>query len=412
VLDAADLGDATVRIYLGDWEALATYAHARSASDIFRKVIRMPNEPANALVREFLDAEARRGLSAWSLKREAVSIRVLVGNAREMGLTRWPIVIDVKPPYPGHYAGARVATEDDVRRLIGWARSELGRGPETRPTRDLAFTLLVCLNGLRNGEVVALDLGDFDRGGRRVFVRGARGRPDRWVSLHPLTFEALERWVGFRGEIPGPLFRPIERRRSPGGRLSINAVNLKVQNAARSAGLTGPVTPTAFRNSAIAWADKSGMSAGELKLFSGNKRVDDVLALKRARAGDAGAAAGPVEAPLLPVPEAWADAVELRGPDKPPVVLGQTAPRCLTPAQYAVVQALKELGEDGGTIDEIKVRSGHGGAWQVIAGLRDSDGLWRKTIMPPSGRGKGGRKYRLRPSAPGPRATPPRRAQQ
>ncbi len=88
--------------------------------------------------------------------------------------------------------------------------------------RNAALMALLFGAGLRRSEVVALDLGSFERetGKLTVLGKGNRARTG-WVTNGSL--DALEAWLAHRGDDPGPLFFPvrkggrIERRRMTDG---------------------------------------------------------------------------------------------------------------------------------------------------------------------------------------------------
>jgi len=89
-------------------------------------------------------------------------------------------------------------------------------------TRNAALLGLLYGAGLRRAEVVALDLADFDRQMGTLIING-KGRKQRRGHVTNGSLDALEAWLTFRGEEPGPLFMPvvkggkIERRRMSDG---------------------------------------------------------------------------------------------------------------------------------------------------------------------------------------------------
>ncbi len=84
-------------------------------------------------------------------------------------------------------------------------------------------------------------------------------------------------------------------------------------------------------------------------------------------------------------------AVVLKGPGDHVEVLGKIKPP-LTFAQYAVVIALLEAGEDGLTKDGLDARSGHSDARKILKRLHDSDLDWAAVIQMP---GRSGCRYRI-----------------
>ncbi len=84
--------------------------------------------------------------------------------------------------------------------------------------------------------------------------------------------------------------------------------------------------------------------------------------------------------------------VELQGSGDCVLVQGKVKPP-LTFAQYAVVKALLQAGEDGLTKDQLDARSGHSDARKILKRLHDSDPDWAAVIQMP---GRSGCRYRLR----------------
>lgn len=77
--------------------------------------------------------------------------------------------------------------------------------------RDLALITLLFATGLRRQEITFLDVADYDRDTHALRVRG-KGQKERVVYVEaPGAYEALDRWVQVRAEMPGPLFPRIRR---------------------------------------------------------------------------------------------------------------------------------------------------------------------------------------------------------
>ena len=83
--------------------------------------------------------------------------------------------------------------------------------------------------------------------------------------------------------------------------------------------------------------------------------------------------------------------VKLYGPAAEPTVKGTTKPR-LTKAQYDVVCALIQGGEDGLTKDTLDKKSEHGDSRKIMKRLSDSDPDWKSVLLFP---GTPGKRYRI-----------------
>jgi integrase len=75
--------------------------------------------------------------------------------------------------------------------------------------RDAAMIALVCGTGLRSLDVVALQVEQFDPGvGLISWISYGQTIA---VNIGAVACRALDRWLGFRGRLPGPLINPIRR---------------------------------------------------------------------------------------------------------------------------------------------------------------------------------------------------------
>lgn len=80
-----------------------------------------------------------------------------------------------------------------------------------RRERDAALLSVLYAGGLRRGEAVALDVGDFEAGEGCIRVRFGKGRKEREVFLENGGRDAVEDWLAVRGPAPGPMFYRIRK---------------------------------------------------------------------------------------------------------------------------------------------------------------------------------------------------------
>ena len=65
--------------------------------------------------------------------------------------------------------------------------------------------------GLRRSELVALNRQDYDAGTGALNIRAAKGNRDRSAYATNGSADALNAWLGYRGDEPGPLFWPVNK---------------------------------------------------------------------------------------------------------------------------------------------------------------------------------------------------------
>ena len=102
----------------------------------------------------------------------------------------------------------RSLSQGELRRLFEVCSESSKRN---RGARDAAIVAVLYGCGLRRGEAVFLDLSDYDRENGELKVRGGKGRKDRLTYAGGGAAEAIEAWIGLRGEEEGPLFYPINK---------------------------------------------------------------------------------------------------------------------------------------------------------------------------------------------------------
>ncbi len=86
--------------------------------------------------------------------------------------------------------------ERRLPRVLDWSQVEQIVAGERKP-RDRAILALLAYGGLRRGEVMAADVGDYSREAPSLMVHG-KGNKDRVVPLHPTARAALDAYLATR----------------------------------------------------------------------------------------------------------------------------------------------------------------------------------------------------------------------
>jgi integrase/recombinase XerC len=114
--------------------------------------------------------------------------------------------------------------------------------------------------GLRRGEVVALDVADYDPARSALKVLGKRRLEKTVLSLAGPTKEALDAWLSVRGDSPGAVFINFDRSKKGGDRLTSHSLYRIVRELGEKAGIK--TAPHGLRHTAITEAIKAAQANG------------------------------------------------------------------------------------------------------------------------------------------------------
>jgi len=254
----AGLKPATRRAYGEDLAAFAAWTGAPDVAAACSRFTALPHGDANALAFEYRCLLVKRKLSPSTVNRAMAAIKFVTRMARLGGRIAWELEIPSirVETYRDTLGPGRASVADVVREL------EARDGPLA--ARNLAIIALLFNQGLRRGEVAALDLGHLDpeRGRLSILGKGRSGR--EWVTLARGTCEYLDRWLARRGTSPGPLFVGLDRA-SKGGRLSETSIYRMIRGY-------GLGRPHGLRHSAITAAlEATNGNIAEVMKFSRHK---------------------------------------------------------------------------------------------------------------------------------------------
>ena len=126
-------------------------------------------------------------------------------------------------------------TTDEVARLGQYISSNTG----LKELRDRAIILLSVLDRVKAVDMIALNIGDFNR------RKGTIVLPRKVLTLHPVTVQALTVYLDLRKAVTrdnsGPLFSPIDRSGADlGTRLTKRGIGWVVTNVLTEAGIKRP----------------------------------------------------------------------------------------------------------------------------------------------------------------------------
>lgn len=183
------------------------------------------------LLRQYLARLYEAGLSRASIARKLAAIRsCLAFLSRRGGLAKNPAREIMPPRLP--------------KRLVSFLPIDEATVLLEHPAaaRDRAILEMLYATGARVAELCGLDLGDLDRAGDTIRVRG-KGAKERVIPVGDAALQALDAYLRARGNADGPLFENVR-----GGRLTVRSVHRIVKARSRAAGLTRRVTPHTLRH--------------------------------------------------------------------------------------------------------------------------------------------------------------------
>lgn len=127
-------------------------------------------------------------------------------------------------------------TENEAKRLLDAAETDV---------RDYTAVLLLLYGGFRVGELVRLEVADFDFEERTIRVRSGKGDKDRLVVAPPHVMETVRAWLTQRPKTANDYLFP-----GKGGRSHVSPATIQraVSRAAKDAGISKEVTPHVLRH--------------------------------------------------------------------------------------------------------------------------------------------------------------------
>jgi len=131
--------------------------------------------------------------------------------------------------------------------------------------RDLALVRLMRYGGLRDGEVISLDIEFVDMTFGAVILQRTKGKRDRAIPMLPPLQAALAAWLAERGQEPGPLF--VGQRAK---RLSRKAIGRILDTLTRVARVPR-IVPHQLRHTFGTEQLRNGLQLHEVQALMGHK---------------------------------------------------------------------------------------------------------------------------------------------
>lgn len=198
----------------------------------------------HVFIRGFLSQLHAKGLSKVSVARALASLRSMYKwLAREGVVQQNPAKLVATPKLPKKLP--RVPTLEEMNGLLDSSMAESSSFPE----RDRAIFELLYGCGLRNSELVGIELSDIEDSNGVILVRG-KGKKQRYVPLEGAAAEALQAYRQARQKalnIAGTSTRRLFINQR-GGALTTRSVGRIVKQIAVAKGLPPDVHPHTLRH--------------------------------------------------------------------------------------------------------------------------------------------------------------------
>lgn len=155
--------------------------------------------PANYTTLRYKNELRAAGLSPSTINGRLTALRSLVAYARVVGITDWDL--NVRSEKSRRLRDTRGPGMPALAALY-----KAVKGDSDKAIRDRAILWLLIGQGLRESEIVSLDLAHLDLDAVRLSILGKARREREWITLDRSTKAALTVWVEARGDDVGALF--------------------------------------------------------------------------------------------------------------------------------------------------------------------------------------------------------------
>jgi len=248
----------TLKAYTGDLQKFAAYVGDAGWKQI-----------DHVRIRGFLSHLYDQGLSKTSVARALAAVRSLYRwLAREGVVDQNPAVLVATPGLPKTLP--RVPTIEEMNTVLDGEMPELATWPE----RERLILELLYGCGIRNSELIGIDLDDVRWSGEVILVRG-KGRKERYVPFGDAVKSALEAYSLSRER------RLAKRKQSTrallvnlrGSRLTTRSVGRIVKRIAVAKGLSPEVHPHTLRHAFGTHLLEEGADLRAIQEMLGHERL-------------------------------------------------------------------------------------------------------------------------------------------
>ncbi len=253
----------TIKAYTGDLDTFAAYMSQRDWKTI-----------DHIAIRGFLSHLYDKGLSKTSLARALAAVRSLYRWLAQEGVVEQnPAKLVSTPRLPKKLP--RVPTVEEMNNMLDGKMPEIASFPE----RDRLLFELLYGCGIRNSELVGINLDDISLSNEAILIRG-KGKKERYVPFGGSALAALSVYLPWRQQLLATLKKAVSTKGTPallvnqrGGRLTTRSVGRIVKRIAVAKGLSPEVHPHTLRHAFGTHMLEEGADLRAIQELLGHERL-------------------------------------------------------------------------------------------------------------------------------------------
>jgi integrase/recombinase XerC len=248
----------TIKAYAGDLETFANYVGSRDWKSI-----------DHIAIRGFLSHLYEKRLSKPSVARSLAAVRSLYRWLAQEGVVEQnPAKLVSTPKLPKKLP--RVPTIEEMNSVLDGDMPEIAAFPE----RDRLLLELLYGCGIRNSELIGINLDDIRVSAEAILIRG-KGKKERYVPFGGSAAAALRTYLSARQQLLTEKKKttPALLINQRGGRLTVRSVGRIVKKIAVAKGLSPDVHPHTFRHAFGTHMLEEGADLRAIQELLGHERL-------------------------------------------------------------------------------------------------------------------------------------------
>jgi integrase/recombinase XerC len=248
----------TIKAYMGDLDSFAAYVGTRTWRNI-----------DHVTIRGFLSQLYEKGLSKTSVARALAAVRSLYRwLAQEGAVEQNPAALVSTPRLPKKLP--RVPTIEEMNSVLDSQMPEVASFPE----RDRLMFELLYGCGIRNAELIGIDLSSISLSNEAILIRG-KGKKERYVPFGDSVKVALAAYLPVRQKVLAERKKQTEALliNQRGGRLTTRSVGRIIKKIAVANGLSPDVHPHTLRHAFGTHLLEEGADLRAIQEMLGHERL-------------------------------------------------------------------------------------------------------------------------------------------